>query len=68
MKHIKNIIANNIYMMKIVVSVAPFYVIGSMIVALLNSAIDILGDVLLTKYVIDSVQFQTSYSEVLRFI
>ena len=68
MKHIKNIIANNIYMMKIVVSVAPFYVIGSMIVALLNSAIDILGDVLLTKYVIDSVQFQRSFSEVLRFI
>lgn len=68
MKRVKKIISNNVYMIKIIFLVTPLYAIGSIVLAFLNSATGIIGDVILTKYVIDSVQFQRSFSEVLIFI
>ena len=55
-------------MIKIIFSQTPLYAIGSIILAFMSSVTGIVGDVLLTKYVIDSVQFQRSFSEVLIFI
>lgn len=68
MKRVKKILSNNAYMIKIIFSQTPLYAIGSIILAFMSSVTGIVGDVLLTKYVIDSVQFQRSFSEVLIFI
>lgn len=55
-------------MLKLIFKIVPFYAIGSIVTALLGSIAGIIGDVLLTKYVIDSVQFQRSFVDVLTFI
>ena len=68
MKRVKKILLNNIYMIKIIFTLTPLYAAGSIVLAFLNSVTGIIGDIILTKYVIDSVQFERSFSEVLIFI
>ncbi len=68
MSNIKKTLTNNVYMLSIVFKVIPFYVLISILIVFLQSIVAIVGDVVLTKYVMDSVQYNRSFGDIIIFI
>jgi ATP-binding cassette subfamily B protein len=62
---IKGIIANNLLMLKYLIDYVPLYVLGCIVIKILQGLDNVIGGVLLTKYVIDAVEYKRSFNEVL---
>jgi len=59
---------DNMFMLRYIFKYSPFMAIGKLISTILSAAVEILFGAILTKYIVDSIQYERTFASVLTFV
>lgn len=59
---------NNLFMLRYILKYVPFMAVGKFIGSVLSAAAEILFGTILTKYIVDSIQYERMFTSVLAFL